>query len=446
MNEENELYQPESPSSSSTKSRRKTNTKPRIPQKPHKANSLLLQSIFSYSTVRLARIHSKKIAILFRFLQLSILGYVVGWSIIYKRGYQQKDLISSTVSTKVKGLGYIVNSLSNKSTGYYLDGKVLASVENNLELFDPADYVIPASEYNSIFIMTNFIKTQQSRGFCEEDYRCEKCMCKKDTDCIEKVVTNSWSGIPTGKCIRSTHNSSIKICEVASWCPVEIDSIENQHLINNVEDYTIFIKNDVKFERFNKRHRNLLLNITNEYIKTCTYEPHRDPFCPVFTVKEILNQAEPDIKERQKMLKKGGLVRILIEWNCNYDIFSRECLPKYSFDRFDVPYKDKSSASGYNFRFADKFERNGTIHRQLTKSYGIRLIITVTGEAGKFSFLPLLLTLGSGLGLLSLATIITDLILLNLTNKKLFYRQLKELDHKIESCKDIEKKSHLNFH
>ena len=29
----------------------------------------------------------------------------------------------------------------------------------------------------------------------------------------------------------------------------------------------------------------------------------RDPFCPVFTVKEILNQAEPDPKERQRMLR-----------------------------------------------------------------------------------------------------------------------------------------------
>ncbi len=28
-------------------------------------------------------------------------------------------------------------------------------------------------------------------------------------------------GIPTGKCIVSSVNSSVSVCEIASWCPVE---------------------------------------------------------------------------------------------------------------------------------------------------------------------------------------------------------------------------------
>lgn len=73
------------------------------------------------------------------------------------------------------------------------------------------------------------------------------------------------------------------------------------------------------------------------------------------------------------------------------------------------------------------------MYRQLSKVYGLRFVITVTGEAGRFSVLPLLVRLGSGLGLLSLATIITDLFLLNLTGKKkLLYRRLKELNHNNE--------------
>jgi len=56
----------------------------------------------------------------------------------------------------------------------------------------------------------------------------------------------------------------------------------------------------------------------------------------------------------------------------------------------------------------------------------------VTGKAGKFSFLPLLLTLGSGMGLLALATIITDIIVLNVMKKKNFYKKLKELNYKDE--------------
>lgn len=35
-------------------------------------------------------------------------------------------------------------------------------------VFDTSDYIIPANEYNSIFIMTNFIETIQSPGLCHE--------------------------------------------------------------------------------------------------------------------------------------------------------------------------------------------------------------------------------------------------------------------------------------
>jgi hypothetical protein len=30
------------------------------------------------------------------------------------------------------------------------------------------DYIIPPSEYNSIFIMTNYIETEQKQGVCDE--------------------------------------------------------------------------------------------------------------------------------------------------------------------------------------------------------------------------------------------------------------------------------------
>lgn len=35
-------------------------------------------------------------------------------------------------------------------------------------MLDTADYIIPPNEYNSVFIMTNFLKTDQIRGSCDE--------------------------------------------------------------------------------------------------------------------------------------------------------------------------------------------------------------------------------------------------------------------------------------
>ena len=84
----------------------------------------------------------------------------------------------------------------------------------------------------------------------------------------------------------------------------------------------------------------------------------------------------------------------------------------------------------YFLRFAEKFEVNGTMHRILIKAFGLRFVISVSGKAGKFNVVPTLLTIGSGLGLLSVATIVADFFLLYCAKKRHFYHDLKELDYK----------------
>jgi hypothetical protein len=60
-------------------------------------------------------------------------------------------MVSSTVTTKVKGLGYLDSK--NKS---------------NMRVFDAPDFTVPPNEYNSIFVMTNFVETKQKLGTCGE--------------------------------------------------------------------------------------------------------------------------------------------------------------------------------------------------------------------------------------------------------------------------------------
>jgi len=91
-------------------------------------------------------------------------------------------------------------------------------------------------------------------------------------------------------------------------------------------------------------------------------------------VDEILKEAEKNSTERQLMFEKvsnyyhffsvnfnniqliilkGGVVQIIIDWSCNYDILSnKQCQPQYSFRRFDLPFNDIGSvvSSGFNFR------------------------------------------------------------------------------------------------
>ena len=44
------------------------------------------------------------------------------------------------------------------------------------------------------------------------------------------------------------------------------------------------------------------------------------------------------------------------------------------------------------------------MHRDLVKAFGIRFLVKVTGIAGKFGIIPLLLNIGSGIGLLAIVS------------------------------------------
>ena len=145
------------------------------------------------------------------------------------------------------------------------------------------------------------------------------------------------------------------------------------------------------------RRRNILTNITNDYIANCVNDPDTNPYCPIFRIGDILEKAEPDKNERDQMMlkvintfvfrlnfdwnglwncdslsKKGGVIQIEIQWNCDLDRRIDRCKPVYDFERFDLRFSVSSAASGFNFRFADKFEEDGKIRRILIKAYGIR--------------------------------------------------------------------------
>jgi hypothetical protein len=44
--------------------------------------------------------------------------------------------------------------------------------------------------------------------------------------------------------------------------------------------------------------------------------------------------------------------------------------------------------------FADKYRLNGKEYRTLTKMYGLRFVLTITGNGGKFDFYFLFLSVG----------------------------------------------------
>lgn len=188
-------------------------------------------------------------------------------------------------------------------------------------------------------------------------------------------------------------------------------------LINEILNFTIFVKNFIEFPAFEIKHKNMVDNL-----KPCIYHPNDQKDCPIFTLKHIINQAEKDREEREQMQRYGGVIRMKIEWDCNLDRHLRYCKPVYSFARLDVPFRERPFSVGYNFRYASQWKQNRTDLRTLTKAYGLRLIIAVSGKAGRFHFITLTLNTGSLVGIFGLATFFCDIILLHLSKRSHFYR------------------------
>ncbi|XP_062502254.1 P2X purinoceptor 4-like [Corticium candelabrum] len=360
-------------------------------------------AIFDYNTVKLMHIRNQKIGFVYRLVQLSIIGYILGYVIIFKKGYQQTDSVVSSVTTKMKG-----TAMTKGPNG---------------TLWDVADYVVPPEEHNAVFVTTNAIITpNQVQSVCHEDPHLAPCV--SDDNCTAGEYVKYGHGMQTGLC-----DTDAKACLIHSWCPLEIDETPHEPLLGNAtKNFTLLIKNTIQYQKFDFTKRNLLQRTieygNHSYLHTCTYHKDNvnDRYCPIFVLSQIVEYAGADWHD---LAVNGGVLGIFIKWDCDLDQGFTACVPKYSFSRMDKI--NSSIAKGYNFRYPVYFKENGDnrMHRQLIKAYGIRFQIIVSGQAGRFSIVPLALNIGSGIALLAIATVICDLLVNYVVKKRKYYRENK---------------------
>ncbi|XP_061904204.1 P2X purinoceptor 5 isoform X2 [Entelurus aequoreus] len=371
-------------------------------------------SLLNYKTEKYVIAENRKIGILFRIYQLAVLGYIIGWVFVMKKGYQEKEeAIQSSVITKLKGV-----TLTNNS-------------ESGPHLWSAEDYVIPPNGEQVFFVVTNYVETPNQRlGFCAEKYKVPNGRCLSDDDCIEGETVIAGHGIKTGLCVNSTGT-----CEIYTWCPVEYRKRPIEPLLRDAENFTIYIKNFIRFPKFEFSKSNVLDTSDDSYLKTCSYDPVTHPYCPIFRLGDLVKWTGNYF---QDMAAKGGSVGILIEWYCDLDKDYSKCNPAYSFTRLDMNLNN-SVTSGYNFRYARYFkDQHGETFRTLYKVYGIRFDIMINGRAGKFNIVPTIIAIGSGVALLGIGAFVCDMILLYMMNTSSFYRERKFeiINFKKERTKD----------
>ncbi|CAJ1068334.1 LOW QUALITY PROTEIN: P2X purinoceptor 4-like [Xyrichtys novacula] len=363
-----------------------------------------LHFVFDYETTKTLVVPNLGVGCFFRFVQLLVLLYAVGYVFVVQKAYQQTDSVMSTVTTKVKGFAF--TNASNMDPNFW----------------DVADYVIPAQGLNSFFVLTNMVITpHQTQSRCPE-LPSPSTTCVDDCDCIEGYNNPRGNGIRTGLC--ENYSTTARTCEVLSWCPLEIDTKLPEHpLLAAAENFTVLIKNSVTYPKFDFHARNILTHMNSSYLKRCEFNRTTDPHCPIFRLKHMISEAG---EEFQDMATKGGILGIVIDWSCDLDRWAKKCLPKYSFRRLDNKNPVNNVAPGYNFRFAKYYMTpDGVETRTLIKAYGIRFDILVFGTAGKFGIVPTLVSLGAGLSFLTLVPYVADAFMLTCVKKRQLYNRRK---------------------
>ncbi|XP_075424066.1 P2X purinoceptor 2 [Ascaphus truei] len=312
--------------------------------------------MWDYETPKVIVVKNLQLGTIYRLLQLLIIVYFVWYVFVVQKGYQARETgPESAVITKVKGV-----SMSKAPRG-------------TKKVWDVSEYVKPPEGGSVFTIITRTESTKiQTLGTCPESRNVPDALCISDEDCNRGEMHQLGHGEQTGRCVTSVRGS-LKTCEVFAWCPLEDEFVTSESLQEFVPNFTILIKNNIHFPQFGFSKGNIE-GQNAHFLRNCTYHPSRSPYCPIFSVGFIVSQAKANFTQ---LAGKGGIIGVIINWNCNLDLDTSKCRPQYSFRRIDL---QSQASTGYNYRFAKYYNRNGTESRILIKVYGIRIDVIVHGQ------------------------------------------------------------------
>ena len=143
-----------------------------------------------------------------------------------------------------------------------------------------------------------------------------------------------------------------------------------------------------------------------------------------------------------RLTLKGGVINVDIKWDCNLEWdFMKYCLPRYHVHILDD--------TGWNFRHAKYHEEN---RRTLIKAYGIKFLLNVSGNGGKFNLTKTVIILVTGLGLMGIANILCDFVLLGCSpefREQVMEKKYEEVNHPVDGrlvadLKTLRQGSHLS--
>ncbi|XP_034026117.1 P2X purinoceptor 2 [Thalassophryne amazonica] len=357
---------------------------------------------WDYETPKVMVVKNRTLGVIYRSVQFLVITYFIWYVFISQKAYQESETRpESSVYTRMKG----------------------TAVQDN-HVLDTVEYARPPEGGDVISaILRREVTYDQKQGICPESFSVTTANCTKDADCVSGDVTFDGHGKRTGRCV-PYYNNTFKTCEIQTWCPTEAYAAVQEPALMEAINFTVFIRNSIHFPKFKVLRGNIKdtpnKRDTQRYLNKCHYDEETQPYCPNFRLGYIAHKARENFSE---LCKTGGVIGVFINWKCDLDLDASHCKPTYSFRRLDVR-KDQAS-SGYYYRFARYYSKDGVESRTLIKAIGIRLDVIVHGHAGKFSPIPTVISTVTALTSVGICTIICDWIMLTFIDKNEVYSERK---------------------
>jgi hypothetical protein len=358
--------------------------------------------LFLFKVTEVVRFESKWIASLSLFFKLSL---VIGCTYLMcqRSAYQVFDRSPiSAVTIKVKPSANC--SRNSPIMPYFPDYNCTQS------RYDVNDFILPVTENSAVSITTRMTETEHVLTFCNDTRNGNPSIynCYEAARCILPPLYRDKYG-------NQTTVDNPQLC----WFKLFTTTTKQNY---QALDYILFVKNFVEFPQLHLVRDNLASDIVNKtYLDQCEYHPIKHPLCPKFRILKILQMIETNSSEYESMFLYGSLIEIKISWKCNIDRRLGSCVPNYGFQRLDVkPYRDNPFDPGSKFLTSRHFFRpNGRQLRHVhTNIYNLHIIVSVTGEVGKFDLFQTTTSIGSLLLILYGGTVVWNLITAFFTNFK----------------------------
>lgn len=332
----------------------------------------------AFDTKQQVNILDRWLGMTFNCSTVGIVSYILIYVFYIERGYLEYEQARGAVVTHVNG-----------------DTISVSSQKPGTRFFTAEDLIYPGLENGNVFVTTRLSVMKQSRGICEDP----KMPCASDADCSS---TRDVEG-------RCTDNG---FCEEPTWCDAEP---KPEHYQIDSGDLQIWVKNSIQFLNLNP----------NTIYSTEAGHPYPELGWNTFNVRELLKMCEPSPVLYEEIAELGAAIEVQLNWHC--DVSQDECSPILHAKRLDTIFSEDSV--GFKFSYSEYVSEE---ERFLNTVSGVRLFFRASGRGRKVSIPAVVQRFSLNSGLLALAAIFADLLML-----KVFQLRRKYEARKYEQSPDF---------